>query len=207
MSPEATSAAQRAYEEIKARVLDGRLPVRTRIDVEVLARDLGVSSMPVRQALSLLTWERLVRPGKHSAYEVALWSETELAHLYDWRGVLLTLVLPSNAAGSELKRVARTRPYAQAVASVMRLLEEGANSNLRRAAANADDRLHAARLIEEEVLGDVQGEFETLVKAIAERSRRTNALLKSYQRRRTQNAEALRARVALKALPQNGEPR
>ncbi len=49
MSPEATSAAQRAYEEIKARVLDGRLPVRTRIDVEVLARDLGVSEHDVTE--------------------------------------------------------------------------------------------------------------------------------------------------------------
>jgi DNA-binding GntR family transcriptional regulator len=207
MSPEATSAAQRAYEEIKQRVLDGRLPVRTRIDMEALARDLGLSSMPVRQALSLLTWERLVRPGRHSAYEVALWSETELAHLYEWRGALLTLVLPSKANGSELKRAARTQPYGKAVASVMRLLEEGANANLRRAATNADDRLHAARLIEGEVLGDVEGEFETLVGAIAERSRRTNTLVKSYHRLRIQNAEALRARVALKALPHNGEPR
>lgn len=207
MSPEVTSAAQRAYDEIKARVLDGRLAVRTRIDVEVLARELGVSSMPVRQALSLLTWERLVQPGKHSAYEVALWSESELAHLYEWRGVLVALVLPSSAAGSELKRTARTQPYAQAVASVMRLLEDGANPNLRRAAANADDRLHQARLIEPEVLGDVQQEFETLVAAIAERSRRTRALIKSYQRRRIQHAEALRERVALRALPHNGEPR
>jgi len=206
MSPEVTSAARRAYEEIKERVLDGRLPVRSRIDVEVLARDLGVSSMPVRQALGLLTWERLVRPGKRSAYEVALWSEMELAHLYEWRGALLMLVLPCNAAGSELMRIARTQPYAQAVASVMRRVEEGANSNLRRAAANADDRLHAARLAEGEVLGDVQSEFETLVNAIAERTRRTNALLKSYQRRRVQNAQALRARVALNALPRNGAP-
>jgi DNA-binding GntR family transcriptional regulator len=163
--------------------------------------------MPVRQALSLLTWERLVRPGKHSAFEVALWSATELAHLYEWRGALLTLVLPSNAAGSDVMRLARTQPYAQAVSSVMRLLEDGANSNLRRAAANADDRLHAARLIEEEVLGDVQGEFETFVGAIAERSRRTNTILKSYIRRRVQSAEALRAHVAMKALSQNGEPR
>ncbi len=207
MSPESTSAAQRAYEEIKARVLDGRLPVRTRIDVEVLARDLGVSSMPVRQALSLLTWERLVQPGRHSAFEVALWSGRELSNLYEWRGALLMLVLPSSAAGSELKRTARTQPYAEAVTSVMRLLEDGANPNLRRAAANADDRLHQARLIEPEVLGDVQQEFETLIAAIAERSRRSGALIKSYLRRRVQNAEALRERVALRALPHNGEPR
>lgn len=204
MSPEATSAAQRAYEEIKVRVLDGRLPVRTRIDVEVLARDLGVSSMPVRQALSLLTWERLVRPGKHSAYEVALWSETELAHLYEWRGALLALAMPVAASGPELKRIARTQVYAQAVHEVMRLIEAGANAELRRAAINADERLWAARQVETEILGDVEAEFTTLVAALADRSRRASTLMKAYTRRRVQHAGALRAHVVLKAVPNNG---
>lgn len=204
MSPEATSAAQRAYEEIKARVLDGRLPVRSRIDVEVLARDLGVSSMPVRQALSLLTWERLVRPGKHSAYEVALWSETELAHLYEWRGALLALTMPVAASGPELKRIARTQVYAQAVHEVMRLIEAGANAELRRAAINADERLWAARQVETQILGEVEAEFATLVAAIADRSRRVSTLMKAYTRRRVQHAGALRAHVVLKAVPNNG---
>lgn len=204
MSPEATSAALRAYEEIKARVLDGRLPVRTRIDVEVLARELGVSSMPVRQALSLLTWERLVRPGKRSAYEVALWSETELAHLYEWRGALLALALPTSASGPELKRIRRTHAYERAVHEAMRLIEAGANSELRRAAMNADDRLWAARQVEREILGDVESEFATLIEALAERSRRASTLVKAYTRRRIQHAGALRARVVINALPNNG---
>jgi DNA-binding GntR family transcriptional regulator len=203
MAPEA-SAAQRAYSEIKRMILEGVLAARARLDMEDLARILGLSSMPVRLALNLLSAERLVRPGEHAAYEVALWSAPELAELYEWRGMLLNLALPSKAAGSELKRVSRTQPYAQAVASAMRLLEDHANANLKRAARNADERLHAARMVEAEVLADVEREFATLIDAIAERSRRTNALVKSYLRRRIQNAEALRARIALKALPDNG---
>lgn len=198
------SAAQRAYEEIKRRILDGALAVRSRIDVEALARDLGLSSMPVRQALGLLRWERLVRPGQHSAYEVALWSEQELAHLYEWRGALVTLALPTSASGPELKRMARTQPYAEAVHGIMRLIEAGANAELCRAAINADERLYAARKIESEILGDVQNEFETLVGALAERSRRGSALLKAYTRRRVQNAGALRRQVVMKSLPNNG---
>lgn len=201
-----TSAARRAYDQIKQRILDGNLPVRSRIDIEALARSLGLSSMPVRQALSMLTWERLVRPGQHSAYEVALWSEGELAQLYEWRGALLTLALPTSASGPELKRIARTQPYAEAVRAVMRLIEAGANFELRRAALNADERLFAARKVEEEILGDVQSEFATLVNALADRSRRTSTLQKAYTRRRMQNAGALRQRVVLKALPNNGEP-
>jgi len=204
MSPEATSAARRAYEDIKERVLDGRLAVRSHIDVEALARDLGLSSMPVRQALNLLIWERLVRPGRRSAYEVALWSETELAHLYEWRGALLVLALPGAAPSGELKRIARTEVYASAVREVMALVERGANSELLRASSNADDRLWAARQIEPEILGDVEGELAILVSALAERSRRAPALVRAYSRRRVQHAKALRAQVVLKALPSNG---
>lgn len=206
MAPEA-SAARRAHDRIKQLILDGKLPVRTRIDVEALARSLGLSSMPVRQALSLLTWERLVRPGEHSAYEVALWSEVELAQLYEWRGALLAMALPITAAGSELKRTARTQPYAQAVYNVMRMIDEGANAERQRAAANADERLFAARAIESEVLGDVEGEFSTLISALAERSKRASALVRAYHRRRIQHASELRERVVLRALPDNGAPR
>ncbi|GAM97031.1 hypothetical protein U91I_00652 [alpha proteobacterium U9-1i] len=202
--PADASAAQRAYEEIKRRILDGVLPVRSRIDVEALARDLSLSSMPVRQALGLLRWERLVRPGQHSAYEVALWSEQELAHLYVWRGALLTLALPTSASGPELKRMARTQPYAEAVHEIARLIEAGANAELCRAAINADERLFAARKVESEILGDVQNEFETLVGALADRSRRASALLKAYTRRRVQSAGVLRRQVVMKALPNNG---
>ncbi|MBL8544308.1 MAG: GntR family transcriptional regulator [Hyphomonadaceae bacterium] len=198
------SAAQRAYAEIKARILNGDLPVRTRLDMEQLARTLGVSSMPVRLALSLLSWERLVRPSRHAAYEVALWSAEELAQLYEWRGELLLLAQARTSASAELKRLARTQPYAQAVEQAMRLIEEGANPDLRRAALNADERLHLARLSEAEVLGDVEGEFENMAAAIAEKSRRAGVLIKAYHRRRAQHAATLRDRVALKALPNNG---
>ena len=198
------SAARRAYDQIKQRILEGSLPVRSRIDVEALARTLGFSSMPVRQALSLLMWERLVRPGRHSAYEVALWAERELADLYGWRGSLLSMVLPVRDSGVELKRIARTRPYPEAVQAAFRLIETGANAELCRAALNADERLWAARRIESEILGDVEAELETLMIALAERSRRSGTLLKAYTSRRVQNAGALRERVVLKALPNNG---
>ncbi len=206
MAPEST-AAQRAYAQIKARILKGDLPVRARLDMEDLARDFGVSSMPVRIALSLLAWERLVRPGQHTAYEVALWTTAELAELYEWRGALLSIAVATNRQGAELKRLVRTQPYAQAVMNAMRLIEEGAGADLRRASLNADERLHLARMSEAEVLGDVQEEFETLAAAIAEKSRRTATLIKSYHRRRARVAAQLRDRAALRALPSNGGPR
>jgi DNA-binding GntR family transcriptional regulator len=198
------SAAERAHQATKRLILEGKLAVRSRIDVERLARSLGLSSMPVRQALNALVWERLVRTGRHGAYEVALWSEAELIELYEWRGDLLALCLPLQAAASDLKRSARLGPYAQAVFEVMRRIDAHANGELRRAAINADERLTAARLIEAEVLGDVEGEFETLAAALGEGSRRSSALLKSFTKRRVERARAIREHVALRALPSNG---
>ena len=198
------SAAERAHAAIKQRILLGKLPVRTRIDVEALARDLGLSSMPVRQALSVLTWEGLVRAGAHAGYEVALWSAHELVQLYGWRGTLLAMVLPISISATELKRIVRIEPYPQAVFNVMRLVEANANPELKRAAINADERLFAARRAESEVLGDVEGEFANLVAAIAERSSRSRALVSAYHRRRIQNAAALRERAVIMGLPNNG---
>jgi DNA-binding FadR family transcriptional regulator len=198
------SAVSRAYAAIKALIISGALPVRSRIDVEKLARELGISSMPVRQALTVLMWQRLVRPGQHAAYMVALWSAAELAELYAWRATLLTLTLPGAAAGSELMRIARTELYPQAFVRVMRLLESNANAELRLCAIDADERLQVARAAEMHVLGDVAAEFEHLVGAIAERSRRAPALAKAFHRRRAIRASALRDAVVLGALPNNG---
>ena len=198
------SAAERAYSEIKAMILSGALPVRARLDVERLARAVGLSSMPVRQALARLSWEGLVRAGATSGYSVALWSERELAELYQWRGHLFAMVALRKVSGPELVRIARTRPYAEAFADISRAIEEGANSELRRSAKIADERLHLARVVEEEVLDDVAAEFEALIKSIAERSARAIVLIAAFHRRRSDHAPLLRQRVVVRALPKNG---
>ncbi|ANP45911.1 GntR family transcriptional regulator [Candidatus Viadribacter manganicus] len=204
--PVERTAARRAFEEIKARIRDGRLPVRSHIDVEALAEDLALSSMPVRQALAILVWEGLVKAGQRSGYEVSLWSEAELAYLYEWRGVLFALALPNSADGAELQRATRILPYPESMFAVMRLIEASANPELRRAGANADERLYLARKAEIEVLGDVQGELQTLIDALAHRSKRTSVLLKAHTRRRVQSVRLLRQHVVLRALPNNGAP-
>lgn len=203
MAPD-LSAAARVYAEIKHMILSGRLPVRTRIEIEPLARTLGVSSMPVRQALSQLAWERLVRAGAPSGYVVALWSEQELAALYKWRGQLLSMIGARAADVSELLGIVRAEPYPDAFARVMRVLEEGANNELRRAARSADDRLHLARAVEPDVIADATGELAALVEALATRQRRAKALVSAFHRKRANRAALLRQRAALRGLPDNG---
>jgi DNA-binding GntR family transcriptional regulator len=199
------SAAQRAYSEVKKRVLSGALGVKRRIDVAALAKDLGVSAMPVRQALAQLVWERLVRTGGGvQGFEVALWSVHELTQLYEWRGVLVKLALDTAEPSAALKSIVHTRPYPAAVLQLMRALEAGANIELRRAAQAADDRLQLARFAEEEAMGDVTGELENLVTALGERNGRGVQMINSFHGRRATLAATIRERVALNALPANG---
>src|SRR3954451_17337769 len=76
--PRGRSASERAYDYVKARLLDGRLPGGTLLSENELATRLGVSRTPVRQALVQLEAE-------------------ELLELYPKRGALVVPISPSEA--------------------------------------------------------------------------------------------------------------
>lgn len=58
--PSVQSAAQRAYAHVKERLLDGRFPGGTLLSENALARELGISRTPLRQAFGQLEAEGLV---------------------------------------------------------------------------------------------------------------------------------------------------
>lgn len=58
--PAVQSAAQRAYAHVKERLLDGRFPGGTLLSENALARELGISRTPLRQAFGQLEAEGLV---------------------------------------------------------------------------------------------------------------------------------------------------
>jgi DNA-binding GntR family transcriptional regulator len=60
LAPRGRSAAQRAYDYVKERLLDGRFPGGTLLSENELAQRLGVSRTPVRQAFVQLEAEQLL---------------------------------------------------------------------------------------------------------------------------------------------------
>ena len=76
--PRGRSAAERAYDYVKARLLDGRFPGGTLLSENELAQRLGVSRTPVRQAFVQLEAE-------------------ELLELYPRRGALVVPISASEA--------------------------------------------------------------------------------------------------------------
>jgi DNA-binding GntR family transcriptional regulator len=78
----------RAYAELKRRLLLGEFPLRVRLGEERLAALLGVSRTPVRQALLRLDAERLVERHPDGGFTPAAPDLTVIRHLYEVRRAL-----------------------------------------------------------------------------------------------------------------------
>lgn len=194
----------RVYLEIKDAILSGDLKLRARLDIDTLAARFGASATPVRQALAVLSAERLVSAHVSRGYFVAFWSERELKALYEWRGQLAQMACDTYAPSSSDAPCKGSAP--QIYGCLMRRLERDANPELQRAAENADERLRAALVAEAEVVPDLVDEIKVLAGAIkAGETRKLRRRLHAYFRRRVVAAPAIRARASIAALPHNGD--
>jgi DNA-binding GntR family transcriptional regulator len=81
--------SDQTYEALRERILDQGLKPGSRLNVDRLARELGVSSSPVREALARLEAERLVVSEMYSGYCVA--PEPTLTYLRDLLGFRIVL--------------------------------------------------------------------------------------------------------------------
>jgi DNA-binding GntR family transcriptional regulator len=82
------TASERAYLELRRRILDGRLPAGMKLKETELASELGISRTPVRDALSRLTAEGLLDFRPNVGATVAVWSETQIEHVFRIRAML-----------------------------------------------------------------------------------------------------------------------
>src|SRR5262245_33443870 len=94
-------AGERAYTELKRRLLVGEFPLRIRLGEERLAALLGVSRTPVRQALARLHAERLVERRPDGGYAPAAPNLLEIRQLYEVRrGLELSALLRPTELGT-----------------------------------------------------------------------------------------------------------
>lgn len=198
-------AGARAYQEIKQAILSGGLRQRERLDIEVLASRFQVSATPVRQALAILTTERLVSAGGARGYRVAFWTERDLGELYLWRAQLARLAL-GTAAPANAPMLARDMPYEDAFTALMEALDANANEELKRAGRAANERLRSALRIEPEVLANATADLQALAQALTvNNKRRTLGRVRRHFERRIAHVGAIRAAAHAKATPNNGD--
>ncbi|MET0927947.1 MAG: GntR family transcriptional regulator [Aeromicrobium sp.] len=80
-------------DDLRRAILDGDEPPGTVIPIDAVARFFGVSQIPVRESLKILTGEGLVEHRPHIGYSVAKLSFEEFRELYDVRQALETSAL------------------------------------------------------------------------------------------------------------------
>jgi DNA-binding GntR family transcriptional regulator len=82
---ERKTVAEAAAEELRMRILSGALQAGAQLRQEVLATELGVSRIPLREALRLLEGEGLVTIVPHRGAVVSVLSPDEIGELFDLR--------------------------------------------------------------------------------------------------------------------------
>lgn len=83
----------RVLDDLRRAILDGDEPPGTVIPIDAVAAVFGVSQIPIRESLKILTGEGLVEHRPHIGYSVAKLSFEEFRELYDVRQALETSAL------------------------------------------------------------------------------------------------------------------
>ncbi|MEV0732546.1 GntR family transcriptional regulator [Polymorphospora sp. NPDC050346] len=107
--PQKVVLSESTYDVLRAAILDGTLPPGTRIVEEALARQLGVSRAPLREAIWLLKRDGLLVEESARTTRVVQLTEDDVHELHMIRTVLETLAYqqasprlqPSDVAGLE----------------------------------------------------------------------------------------------------------
>lgn len=108
----------RVHEGLLGAIRDGTLAPGERLVLHRIARELGVSLSPVREAIARLAQDGLVRLEPHRGAVVSLLTEGEIDQIYDVREALETFAVT--------KAVARARPGdVEALERVVARMEEG----------------------------------------------------------------------------------
>lgn len=85
---EAVPVRERAYEHLKTSILSGRFSPGERLTEEHLAKELGISRTPVREALHKLESEGLIKPLPSRGFIASQDSKEDIEELFEIRAVL-----------------------------------------------------------------------------------------------------------------------
>ena len=100
------NSAAEALQYIKQRVMTGDFAPGSRLTEEGLARDLGLSRTPVREAMRTLVADGFLRFKPNSGTFVAEWSDEDIRQIFDLRTILegqIAEAAATHMGGAELK--------------------------------------------------------------------------------------------------------
>lgn len=130
------SLVEKAYDEIKKRILTNEYPPGHQALEQEIAAELGVSRTPVREALIRLENERLVRLIPRRGMRVTPLSPTDMREIYEVLTAVETMAVELLARRKPSKT--QMKPAVEALAEMDRALRAGDLEKW----AEADERFH-----------------------------------------------------------------
>ena len=117
---ERTSIADQVYDHLREAVLNGDLPQGERVIEARIAKSLGISRAPVREAVNRLIQDGLLEARTHFGASVIQMDAGKIRHLYELRSAIEELAIrkvverreavdlePLRACVAEMRRMAR----------------------------------------------------------------------------------------------------
>jgi DNA-binding GntR family transcriptional regulator len=90
--------AERVYSYLRSAIVSGHIPPEERLVEEVIARELGVSRTPVREALHKLEREGLIEHFPNRGFTVIRETESHVAEIFEIRGFTVIRETESHVA-------------------------------------------------------------------------------------------------------------
>ncbi|EKU72452.1 GntR family transcriptional regulator [Sphingobium yanoikuyae] len=185
--------SERVYDALRRRITQRAYRPGTRLDPSELSEEFGSSVTPVRDALHILIGEGLVATGPGEGFYIPHLDEPALQDLYDWTSDLLSAALrrqrrrqpPTEQSLDNADDDAAT-PTAALFSAIARRSD---NREHALAMRWANARLHPLRLVEAQILSDLDLELTEMMSAFAiDDITKLRKLLTNYHARRKRSA-------------------
>lgn len=201
------------YERIKNWLLAQALVPGQLLQIGVLADELGVSTTPVREALTRLAAERLIMSVPKRGFFARTPSEDDILGLY-----CVTHTILDAAVGRCARQAENGAKQPEDAPILVDLKDPNAEQLVRRTAdlfleittlsgvaeygdiiRNMNDRLHHARIMECEIIANVREELATLSELLAnQKHQQLRQALKTYQEQRLSAITAIAKELLLR---------
>lgn len=198
--PSSDHAVEGIYDRIKSLLLAHTLAPGQLLQIGTLAEELGVSTTPVREALTRLAAERLIVFAPKRGFFAKTASEDELRGLYTLNQTLLDTAVREWNVSAQVEDDAKAplKIFASVPLSnkpeqltrtvndlFVRIATRSGIGELADIIRNFNDRLHHARMIEGELIEDAVDELAKLRQFYVESNKEQLQLaLQSYHQRR-----------------------
>lgn len=184
------------YDRLKHRLLGKRLVPGQLLQIGPLADELGVSTTPVREALTRLAAERLIVSAPKKGFFAKTPTEEEIHGLYCVNQALLDTALTrwpkktEEEAAPEIPAAPQRANDPQELTHLtgelfLQIAQRCGIGEIAQIVGSMNDRLHHPRLVESEVIDDLAQELAKLANLYAEGKRNELKIaVKTYHERR-----------------------